>query len=142
MSELIDQIVPELTKLNPQGTTHAKSVYSAVNIVRRVAPPAISDGFDDKPAITVDGRGRVYVAWSRLLGLSYETTVLSSSGDGGRTWSTPHVVDRKLSYPQWVSATFGGGALYLAGVDARLGVGWTLRRRGTSLHRGQAAPWR
>ena len=38
LSELIDQIVPELTKLNPQGTTHAKSVYSAVNIVRRVAP--------------------------------------------------------------------------------------------------------
>lgn len=38
LSDLIDQIVPELTKLNPQGTTHAKSVYSAVNIVRRVAP--------------------------------------------------------------------------------------------------------
>lgn len=38
LSELIDQIVPELTKLNPQGTVHAKSVYSAVNIVRRVAP--------------------------------------------------------------------------------------------------------
>jgi len=38
LSELIDQIVPELTKLNPQGTTHAKSVYSAVNIVRRIAP--------------------------------------------------------------------------------------------------------
>jgi hypothetical protein len=38
LSELVDQLVPELTKLNPQGTTHAKSVYSAVNIVRRVAP--------------------------------------------------------------------------------------------------------
>jgi hypothetical protein len=38
LSDLIDQIMPELTKLNPQGTTHAKSVYSAVNIVRRVAP--------------------------------------------------------------------------------------------------------
>ena len=41
LSELVDQIVPELTKLNPQGTTHAKSVYSAVNIVRRVAPGPI-----------------------------------------------------------------------------------------------------
>ena len=51
---------------------------------------------------------------------------MSSSGDGGRTWSTPRVVDRELSYPQWVSATFGGGALYLAGVDARLGV-WLAR---------------
>ena len=38
LSELLDQIVTELTKLNPQGTVHAKSVYSAVNIVRRVAP--------------------------------------------------------------------------------------------------------
>lgn len=41
IADLVDQIVPELTKLNPQGTTHAKSVYSAVNIVRRVAPGAI-----------------------------------------------------------------------------------------------------
>lgn len=38
LSDLVDQIVPELTKLNPQGTVHAKSVYSVVNIVRRVAP--------------------------------------------------------------------------------------------------------
>jgi peptide/nickel transport system permease protein len=96
-------------------------------VVRRVAPPAIQDGFDDKPAITVDGAGRVYVAWSRLLGPAYETTVLSSSGDGGRTWSPPRVVNRKLSYPQWVSAAGGaGGTLYLAGVDARLGV-WVAR---------------
>lgn len=41
LADLVDQIVPELTKLNPQGTAHAKSVYSAVNIVRRVAPGAI-----------------------------------------------------------------------------------------------------
>jgi hypothetical protein len=41
LAEIVDQIVPELTKLNPQGTTHAKSVYSAVNIVRRVAPGPI-----------------------------------------------------------------------------------------------------
>jgi hypothetical protein len=41
LSELVDQIVPELTKLNPQGTTSAKTVYSAVNIVRRVAPGPI-----------------------------------------------------------------------------------------------------
>jgi len=112
-------------------------------IVRRVAPPATQDGFDDKPAITVDGAGRVYVAWSRLLGQAYETTVLSSSGDGGRTWSTPHVVDRKLSYPQWVSAAAGGvdGTLYLAGVDARLGV-WLARSADGGRHFAvrQAAP--
>lgn len=38
LSELVEQIVPELTKLNPQGTVHAKSVYSAVNILRRTPP--------------------------------------------------------------------------------------------------------
>jgi ABC-type dipeptide/oligopeptide/nickel transport system permease subunit len=110
-------------------------------IVRRVSPPAIRDGFDDKPAITVDGTGRAYVAWSRLLGPAYETTVLSSSGDGGRTWSTPHVVDRKLSYPQWVSAAVAGKTLYLAGVDARLGV-WLARSADGGRHFTvkQAAP--
>ena len=80
--------------------------------------------------------GRVYVAWSRLLGLSYETTVLSSSGDGGRTWSTPHVVDRKLSYPQWVSADVRRwGAVSRGRRCATRSLAGTLRRRGTSLHR-------
>ncbi len=38
---IVEQIVPELTKLNPQGTVHAKSVYSAVNIIRRCPPGPI-----------------------------------------------------------------------------------------------------
>ena len=127
--------------LTPFLVVASRAGPSATWIVRRVAPPAITDGFDDKPAITVDRRGRVYVAWSRLLGPSYETTVLSSSDDGGRTWSPPQVVDRKLSYPQWVTATFGGGALYLAGVDARLGV-WLARSADGGRHFTvrQAAP--
>lgn len=41
LAQLVDEIVPELTKLNPQGTVHAKSVYSAVNIVRRCPPGPI-----------------------------------------------------------------------------------------------------
>ena len=41
LSQIVEQIVPELTKLNPQGTVHAKSVYSAVNIVRRCPPGPI-----------------------------------------------------------------------------------------------------
>lgn len=36
--DVVEQVVPELIKLNPQGTVHAKSIYSAVNMVRR-APP-------------------------------------------------------------------------------------------------------
>ena len=38
VDELIQQIVPELTKLSPQGTAHAKTVYSAVNMLWRCAP--------------------------------------------------------------------------------------------------------
>ena len=41
LQAIVEQIVPELTKLNPQGTVHAKSVYSAVNIVRRCPPGPI-----------------------------------------------------------------------------------------------------
>jgi hypothetical protein len=36
--DLVAQIAPELVKLNPQGTVHAKSVYSAINVVRRTPP--------------------------------------------------------------------------------------------------------
>lgn len=35
---IVEQIVLELIKLNPQGTVHAKSVYSAVNMLRRCPP--------------------------------------------------------------------------------------------------------
>lgn len=38
LQTIVEHIVPELTKLNPQGTVHAKTVYSAVNIVRRTPP--------------------------------------------------------------------------------------------------------
>jgi hypothetical protein len=36
--ELVAQVTPELIKLNPQGTVHAKSVYSAVNMILRTPP--------------------------------------------------------------------------------------------------------
>jgi len=86
--------------------------------VRRVTRPAAKFGFDDKPAISVGRDGRAYVAWSRLLGRTYQTTVVSSSSDGGRTWSKPHVVARKLAQPQLVTIAAGaGGTVYLAGVD-------------------------
>jgi hypothetical protein len=38
VNTLISDLTPELIKLNPQGTVHAKTVYSAVNIVRRMPP--------------------------------------------------------------------------------------------------------
>ncbi len=41
LDAIVEQVVPELTKLNPAGTVHAKTVYSAVNIVRRCPPGPI-----------------------------------------------------------------------------------------------------
>jgi hypothetical protein len=86
--------------------------------VRRITRPAVKYGFDDKPAITVGSDGRAYVAWSRLLGRAYQTTVYSTSADGGRTWSAPRVLDRKLVQPQLVTLASGPGrVVYIAGVD-------------------------
>ena len=92
-------------------------------VTRRLTRPAVKFGFDDKPALTVGRDGRVYVAWSRLLGPAYQTTVLSSSGDGGKTWSPPQPVSRELDQPQLVSLAAGAErTLYIAGVDAKHGI--------------------
>lgn len=39
--EIIEQVFGELAKLNPQGTVHAKTLYSAVNVARRCPPGPI-----------------------------------------------------------------------------------------------------
>lgn len=39
--DILGQVFPELSKLNPQSTVHVKTLYSAVNIIRRAAPGAI-----------------------------------------------------------------------------------------------------
>jgi hypothetical protein len=41
ISELIREVFPELAKLSPQGTVHAKTLYNAINIVRRCPPGPI-----------------------------------------------------------------------------------------------------
>jgi hypothetical protein len=38
VAQIVAQVTPELIKLNPQGTVHAKSVYSAVNMILRTPP--------------------------------------------------------------------------------------------------------
>ncbi len=53
IQETVAQIFPELAKLNPQGTVHAKTLYSAVNVVRRTPPGPVfavlagSDQYED-----------------------------------------------------------------------------------------------
>jgi len=39
--EVIREVFPELAKLSPQGTVHAKTLYSAINVVRRCPPGPI-----------------------------------------------------------------------------------------------------
>jgi hypothetical protein len=41
VSEVVRQVFPELAKLNPQGTVHAKTLYSAVNVEKRCPPGPI-----------------------------------------------------------------------------------------------------
>ncbi len=39
--EIMREVLPELAKLSPQGTVHAKTLYSAVNVLRRCPPGPI-----------------------------------------------------------------------------------------------------
>lgn len=41
VTQVLYEIFPELSKLNPQGTVHAKTLYSAVNVIRRLPPGPI-----------------------------------------------------------------------------------------------------
>jgi hypothetical protein len=41
LSDLVHHVARELVGLSPQGTVHAKTVYSAVNMVRRCPPGPI-----------------------------------------------------------------------------------------------------
>jgi hypothetical protein len=108
------------TDLTPYLVVGSREHDGAAWTIRRVTKPATKFGFDDKPAISVGDDGRAYVAWSRLYGRKFQTTVISSSADGGRTWSQPAIVHRKLIQPQLVTIAAGArGVVYLAGVDAK-----------------------
>lgn len=41
LTQLMYDVFPELAKLNPQGTVHAKTVYAAMNVIRRLPPGPI-----------------------------------------------------------------------------------------------------
>ncbi len=110
--------------------------------VRRLAPHRPADFWDDHPSIAAGPGGRVYVAWSRLLRWKYESIVVSSSADEGRTWSTPRLVSPRLSFPRLAAtAVAPDGTLYVTGIDARLGV-WLARSKdgGKSFRLARVAP--
>src|SRR5262249_22935491 len=120
------------TDLTPYLVVGSRKRAGAAWTIRRVTRPATNFGFDDKPAISVGDDGRAYVVWSRLYGRKFQTTVISSSDDGGRTWSKPSIVHRQLVQPQLVTIAAGPrGVVYLAGVDAKgVWVGPSTDRRG------------
>jgi peptide/nickel transport system permease protein len=124
-------------------TTYDPSPYVVVAVrsgptgswkVHRLGTRRPADFWDDYPSVAAGQGGRVYVVWSRLLRWTYEGVVVSSSADGGRTWSNPRVVSSRLSSPRLATASVApDGALYVAGVDARLGV-WIAQSRDGGEH--------
>jgi hypothetical protein len=38
MPDLLEQLLPELAKLSPQGNVHAKTLYAAINLIKRTPP--------------------------------------------------------------------------------------------------------
>ena len=47
--ESLCQIFPELSKLNPQSTVHAKTLYSGVNVMRRAGPGTVFQELVTRP---------------------------------------------------------------------------------------------
>lgn len=89
----------------------------------RVAPQAWKYGFDDGPALALDARrGGLYLAWLRSMSSRTATVVVSSSRDGGRTWAAPVPVADALVHPHLAAIAAVDGAVYVAGIDEKLGV--------------------
>ena len=57
LSKIVREVVRCLVGLNPSGTVHAKTVYSAVNVVRRCPPGAIFAILSSDPAYVDEGEG-------------------------------------------------------------------------------------
>jgi hypothetical protein len=55
--QLMIRLVQELVRLSPQGTVHAKTIYSAVNVLRRTAPGPIFAILSVEPCFTAMGGG-------------------------------------------------------------------------------------
>ena len=49
LADIMRELIPELARLNPQNAVHAKTLYSAVNIVRRCPPGPIFATLASRP---------------------------------------------------------------------------------------------
>ncbi|MBI5302841.1 MAG: hypothetical protein HY868_11955 [Chloroflexi bacterium] len=57
LGALLEEIFPELAKLSGAGRVHAKTLYSAVNLVRRAGPRTVLGALTESRAITSVGGG-------------------------------------------------------------------------------------
>jgi len=57
LADLIQDLFPQLARLSPQGTVHAKTLYSAVNILRRIPPGPMFAEMVPHPAFKAVGNG-------------------------------------------------------------------------------------
>jgi hypothetical protein len=55
--EVMLRLLPELVKLSPQGTVHAKTIYSAVNVLRRTPPGPVFAQLATEPCFVAMGGG-------------------------------------------------------------------------------------
>ncbi|HET7572190.1 MAG TPA: sialidase family protein [Gaiellaceae bacterium] len=95
--------------------------------VVRVTPPTWEYGYDEGPSLALAPDGTAYVAFDRGLAETKATIEVSRSDDHGRTWTRPVAVSDSLSHPHLASvAAAAGGRVYVAGIDAKLGV-WVAR---------------
>jgi hypothetical protein len=55
--QIMMRIMPELVKLSPQGTVHAKTIYSAINVLKRMPPGPIFALLSTEPCFVQMGGG-------------------------------------------------------------------------------------
>jgi len=57
VEDLVALIMPELVRMSPQGTAHVKTLYSAINLVRRLPPAPIFAALVKLPGAVDTGSG-------------------------------------------------------------------------------------
>ncbi len=57
LAALLEEIFPELAKLSGAGRVHAKTLYSAVNLIRRAGPRAVLSALTESSAFSSVGGG-------------------------------------------------------------------------------------
>ncbi|MGE5263159.1 MAG: hypothetical protein ACM3S0_07235 [Acidobacteriota bacterium] len=57
LPQLLEDIFPELAKLSGAGHVHAKTLYSAVNLIRRIGPRAVLSALTESRAFSPVGGG-------------------------------------------------------------------------------------